>query len=310
MSNRSATKLKLVVSVTTRKSTGGSAGRALRVNGVKGNRNKLRARARLKSLKKPTKIKKLSAKQRENMVLDHRTQARKLARSILRKWHSRIDTQEVDSVVDLSLCEAVKRFDPSFGASFITFMFYHLRGNLIRTVSEAANLNLIAVDDEELEEQANDLYFSNYQELRSATAAELAQAVGRTEHPLPDALLLKKEVAQLSSRAFEKLDSLERSVIERILLNEEQLIDVAQDLGYSRCHISRVKRKALELLHKDLSVSLDLRGTHGPMIEDEIAQARRRRVAPTLVDNELETGRDLQTGRQVMAEQELQRVAA
>ena len=169
---------------------------------------------------------------------------------------------------------------------------------------------MIAVDDEELEEQANDLYFSNYQELRSATAAELAQAVGRTEHPLPDALLLKKEVAQLSSRAFEKLDSLERSVIERILLNEEQLIDVAQDLGYSRCHISRVKRKALELLHKDLSVSLDLRGTHGPMIEDEIAQARRRRVAPTLVDNELETGRDLQTGRQVMAEQELQRVAA
>jgi RNA polymerase sigma factor (sigma-70 family) len=265
MKNRSAAKLKLVVPATTRKS------------GLKKSENGLRARARLKPIRKISKPRKLSARQKEALVLDHRTQARKLARSILRKWHSRIDSQEIDSVVDLSLCEAVKRYDPSFGASFITFLFYHMRGNLIRTVSEAANLNMIAVDDEELETQANDLYFANYQELRSATAAELAQAVGRTEHPLPDALLLKKEVAELSTKAFDKLDTLERSVIERILLNEEQLIDVAQDLGYSRCHISRVKRKALETLHKDLSWSLDLRGSHGPVPENEIELARRSR---------------------------------
>jgi len=265
MKSRSAAKLKLVVPAKTRKSAQTSA---------------LRARARLKPIRKPIKIKKLTARQREALVLDHRTQARKLARSILRKWHSRIDIQEVESVVDLSLCEAVKRYDPSFGASFITFLFYHMRGNLIRTVSEAANLNMIAVDDEELENQANDIYFSNYQELRSATAAELAQAVGRNDHPLPDALLLKKEVAELSVQAFDKLDSLERSVIERILLNEEQLIDVAQDLGYSRCHISRVKRKALETLHKDLSWSLDLRNSHGPVPDDELDLARRRKIVP------------------------------
>ncbi len=264
MKNRSSAKLKLVVPAKTRKSTRTTA---------------LRARARLKPICKPAKVRKLTARQREAMVLNHRIQARKLARSILRKWHSRIDAQEVESVVDLSLCEAVRRYDPSFGASFITFLFYHMRGNLIRTVSEAANLNMIAVDDEELENQANEIYFSNYQELRSATAAELAQAVGRTEHPLPDALLLKKEVAELSNKAFEKLDTLERSVIERILINEEQLIDVAHDLGYSRCHISRVKRKALETLHKDLSWSLDLRGSHGPVPDDELGLARRRSVA-------------------------------
>lgn len=261
MKNRSAAKLKLVVPTKTRKSARTTA---------------LRARARLKPIRKPAKVRKLTSRQRQALVLNHRVQARKLARSILRKWHSRIDFQEVESVVDLSLCEAVRRYDPSFGASFITFLFYHMRGNLIRTVSEAANLNLIAVDDEELENQANDLYFSNYQELRSATAAELAQAVGRTEHPLPDALLLKKEVAALSTKAFEKLEPLERSVIERILINEEQLMDVAHDLGYSRCHISRVKRKALETLHKDLSWSLDLRGSRGPIAEDEIGLARRR----------------------------------
>lgn len=264
MKNRSAAKLKLVVTPKSRKT-------------ANSRKLGLRARARLKPVRKPAKARKLTARQREALVLDHRTQARKLARSILRKWHSRIDLQEVESVVDLSLCEAVKRYDPSFGASFITFLFYHMRGNLIRTVSEAANLNMIAVDDEELETQANDIYFSNYQELRSATAAELAQAVGRTEHPLPDALLLKKEVAEMSTKAFDKLDTLERSVIERILLNEEQLIDVAHDLGYSRCHISRVKRKALEALHKDLSVSLDLRGSHGPSVDDEIAMARRKK---------------------------------
>src|SRR5690348_15064745 len=71
---------------------------------------------------------------KEELVLRYRMKARKLARSILRKWHSRLDLQEVDSIVDLSLCEAVARYNPAKGASFMTFLFYHLRGNLIRAV--------------------------------------------------------------------------------------------------------------------------------------------------------------------------------
>lgn len=64
-----------------------------------------------------------SRRERTELVVGYRLKARKLARSILRRWHARLDVGEVDSIVDLSLCEAVQRFSPEKGASFMTFMF-------------------------------------------------------------------------------------------------------------------------------------------------------------------------------------------
>jgi len=60
----------------------------------------------------------------------------------------------VDSIVDLSLCEAVKRFDPLKGASFMTFLFYHLKGNLVRAVAAAATSTAIPNAIAELSESA------------------------------------------------------------------------------------------------------------------------------------------------------------
>jgi DNA-directed RNA polymerase sigma subunit (sigma70/sigma32) len=85
----------------------------------------------------------LTEEARTELVLTYRIKARKLARSILRKWHARLDLQEVDSIVDLSLCEAVRRYNPTKGASFMTFLFYHMRGNLIRAVTTAATANTL-----------------------------------------------------------------------------------------------------------------------------------------------------------------------
>ena len=57
----------------------------------------------------------------------------------------------------------------------------------------------------------------------------------------------------MSAAACEKLDLLEREVIYRIYVKEHQLMDIANSLGYSRCHISRVKKKALETLHQEMA---------------------------------------------------------
>ena len=54
----------------------------------------------------------LTPYQQEALVMKYRAKARKLGRSMLRRWHSRMELDEIDSIVDLSLCEAVKRFDP------------------------------------------------------------------------------------------------------------------------------------------------------------------------------------------------------
>lgn len=223
------------------------------------------------------KVEVLSQEQRAELVVNHREQARKLARSILRKWRSRIDLQEIDSLVDLSLCEAVRRYNPAFGASFITFLYYHMRGNLIRAVTEAATYNTVPVTDAELEvtlnKEAGVL-------AHTANAMEVASALTGEHQPLPDESLFKKELVSLSGSACYKLDALEREVIERIYIKEQQLIDVATELGYSRCHISRVKKKALNSLYSDMAESLDLEKKQRPKDADESQDevAPRRRV--------------------------------
>jgi len=208
----------------------------------------------------------LTDAQRESIVIEHRPKARKLARSILRKWHARLDLEEVDSVVDLSLCEAVKRFNPRKGASFMTFFYYHLRGNLIRTVSIAANSNAIPVVEAEGHRDSSPT--ERHASSRPVNAIEVAEALCNHENPLPDEMLYKKELSQLSQEACNNLDELEREVIYRVFMEEQQLMDVARVLGYSRCHISRVKKKALEALQNELKAAKESFG----MLSSKLAE--------------------------------------
>lgn len=194
----------------------------------------------------------LSKRKREELVLEFRIKARKLARSILRKWNSRLDLQEVDSLVDLSLCEAVKNFDPDRGTAFMTFLYYHLRGNLIRAISSAANANVVPGALEEDREETR--VRQNSAELNGdANATDIAEVLCNHQEKQPDEVLLQKQMARLSSIACAKLDPLEQEVIERIYIKEQQLMDIAGALGYSRCHISRVKRRAIEAITDDIA---------------------------------------------------------
>ena len=188
----------------------------------------------------------LTELQREQYVLDNRERAGKLARSILRKWHARLDLDEVQSVVDLSLCEAIKNFNPSKGAAFMTFLFYHLRGNLIRAVSCAASANGAVSAEHEDGEAGMEL------EACSFSSTDMAEALANSDALLPDEVCYRREMADLSQKACSKLDDLEKEVINRVFMGEQQLMDIAHSLGYSRCHISRVKKKALETLFAEL----------------------------------------------------------
>lgn len=187
------------------------------------------------------------------LIVNYRIKARKLARSILRKWHARLDLEEVDSLVDLSLCEAAKRFNSRKGASFMTFLYYHLRGNLIRTIHYSATANAIPSDEGGIGEDSDNNGGKNQ---RICNANDVAEALCSTDYESPDNLLYRKELVKLSHAACARLDGLEREVIERIYLKGQQLMDIARSLGYSRCHISRVKRKALESLYDDLTVDM------------------------------------------------------
>lgn len=202
--------------------------------------------------------------QQEALIIKYRLKARKLGRSILRRWHARMDLDEVDSLVDLSLCEAVKRFNPSKGASFMTFLFYHLKGNLVRSVAAAAASSALPsglLADGEGAPLSGELM--GELSLRGLNSAEIAEAISSQDAPQPDEVLWKKQLHSQSSLACEKLDALEQEIIKRIFIQEQQIMDIAASLGYSRCHISRVKKKALETLYDEL---------RGAMNQDDLGQ--------------------------------------
>lgn len=220
--------------------------------------------------------------QQEALIVKYRLKARKLGRSILRRWHARLELDEVDSIVDLSLCEAVKRFNPFKGASFMTFLYYHLKGNLVRAVATAASSHSIPIfqlEPGELE-RAEHEHFIGHQ-LRALNSSEVAEALTSQDAPLPDEMLWRKELHDKSAAACEKLDSLEKEIIKRIFIQEQQIMDIASSLGYSRCHISRVKKKALETLQGELRGSMnndDLGQVPSFEEEEEIEEVQLRLV--------------------------------
>jgi len=219
----------------------------------------------------------LSAELKEEHILRFRGKARKLARSILRRWRSRLDISEVDSLVDLSLCEAADRFNPDRGASFMTFLFYHLRGNLIRAISTAvssAAVPFLEVDsllalDEGMDGSRG-----------GVNAIEIAHALTSQESLSPEEMMFRKEMSHLSQKSFQRLDVLEKDILTRLFGTEQQMIDIAHELGYSRCHISRVKRKALESLFTEMSSLMkkeDIKLTR-PDFDEEDSRILTRRV--------------------------------
>jgi RNA polymerase sigma factor (sigma-70 family) len=209
---------------------------------------------RLPSQKQSKTVEFQTEQQRKDLlVLEFRERGRKLARSILKGWRVVYELGEIDSLVDLSLCEAVQRFDTKRSVSFMTFFYYHLKGNLIKLVTNAVSKskNLSAIDFSASDQADLQL------KVRLLSAQEIADALTGQEDVSPDDSLLKKELERVRISACSKLGELERLVIERILINEEAVNDVASELGYSRCHISRVKGKALQVLRKEFECYLN-----------------------------------------------------
>jgi RNA polymerase sigma factor (sigma-70 family) len=190
------------------------------------------------------------ANETEELILNYRENGRKLARSFLRNWNVRMAADEIDSIVDVSLCEAAGRYDSERGASFMTFYYYHLRGHLVRAIASAARANNIffAVAEAAAGCEAN---ASEWRPTAEDVAHWLAPdmvAARQTEADSPEGKLIKKQDLERCRAAMRKLDSLEQEVVVRSYLGQEALVDIAKSLGYSRCHISRVKKRALERL--------------------------------------------------------------
>jgi RNA polymerase sigma factor (sigma-70 family) len=187
---------------------------------------------------------KLTPKQMEQTILEHREHGRRLAWSFLSSWRIRMAQDEVVSVVGAALCEAAIRFDPSKEVAFKTFFFYHLRGMLLKEISR------IIQEQKILQFIPNGMVGNDYRGEQLSMAPIIPPLI---ETNNPEKIIEQKQVAGACWDACAQLDPLEQEVLIRCFVYDEPLVAIAKELKYCRCHISRVKSRALSKLSQLLS---------------------------------------------------------
>jgi RNA polymerase sigma factor (sigma-70 family) len=191
--------------------------------------------------KKP--FKKLTKTQYAKIIVDHYDSSIRLAWSMLNRFRVRLPADEVQSVTGAALCEAATRFDKSLGVSFRTFLFYHLRGLLLREISRKISESRLSTSLDNTDSMTN--------AARSQESVLWPQALVETH--TPENLVVREQISKQCWDACDNLDELEKEVLIRFFVNDQTVADIAKDLGYCRCHVSRVKSKALATLQKRLS---------------------------------------------------------
>ena len=190
----------------------------------------------------------LSLEEQGEIILAHREYGQRLAWSFLYGWRVRIRRDEVTSIVDISLCEAAIRFDKSKNVAFKTFYYYHLRGALLKEISKLIHERSLGGTSAVMDE---------YNLRLSSPAQFAAWPFPLVESKTPENILQKSELAEQIRESCSNLDDLEQQVLIRHVVCEQSLKDVADELDYCRCHISRVKTRALSKLEEMLKGSLE-----------------------------------------------------
>ena len=185
----------------------------------------------------------LTRKQSDKLIVEHMESSVRIAWSLLNRWRSRIPHDEVQSIVGMALCEAAARFDKTLGVSFRTFSFYHLRGLLLREISRRIGDYRFAATVDDAEMTVNiDVFDSD----------PAGWPFSLVDNETPEHQVAEEQVSRVMWAACAALDELEREVIMRCFVNDQNVADIAKELGYCRCHVSRVKSRALKLLEKQL----------------------------------------------------------
>ncbi len=205
-----------------------------------------RKNAKNKSASKK-KIKKNSKAVITALVAENQEHGMRLAWSFLKKWRIRIEADEVESVVGAALVEAAIRYDDTKGAHFRTFFFYHLRGMLLKEVA-------FLIDERKKIRHTPSEILENPLSIESFNDRWPVNLVNRND---PESILADKQESSRLWNTCEQLDTLEREVIERHFIQDHSLKKIAEDLSYCRCHISRVKSKALKTLSKVLPAVIE-----------------------------------------------------
>lgn len=178
---------------------------------------------------------------KNELILQHREAAQKIARHIIRRWGARVEIDDVSSAADIALCEAASRYVPMARSTFTTYLFYFIKGAMVQLIKEeGASSKLLSEDFD-------------------AAAAEhtFEQAAAGEQEPSeefsgPERQVFLKELRIHCNQAWLRLSGLERDIIMHVHVMGNNVTTVAKKLGYSRGHISMLSSAAVRKMRSDL----------------------------------------------------------
>ncbi|MFA0753046.1 MAG: hypothetical protein IMHGJWDQ_000814 [Candidatus Fervidibacter sp.] len=224
---------------------------------------------------------------RDELIFRHLDLAKGLARRFMGRGEP---LEDLIQVAIYGLINAIDRYDPNRGTKFETFAYPTILGELKRHFRDAAWALQLPRGLQELNQRAYKLVDILTQKLgRPPTIAELAQELGVSEEQVIEALdaanayetlSLEQEVLtdeddkpqtleellstaeeealerwqkrQLLEEAMGVLDERERKIVEMRFFDDLTQTQIAQRLGISQMHVSRLLRRALQKMQSYL----------------------------------------------------------
>lgn len=214
---------------------------------------------------------------------------RSIAGKIKKTVAKEIDFEDLVEYGMIGLLEAADRFDPRFGANFMTFAYYRIRGSIYDGLRGMGWMSRSEYAKARFEERANEYLSELAQDVDGVTQSSEGAPSNSFEHAVQDlatavqglaavyittidgteGLQLKddkgpgseenlglEQARTLVRQTIKKLSDQERQLLEMYYYNEMSLQEVGEKLGLSKSWTSRLHARVIEKLHRMLEDSL------------------------------------------------------
>jgi RNA polymerase sigma-B factor len=206
--------------------------------------------------------------ERERTIHQYRYLCARGARKFMRDG---VDRRDLEQVAAIGLIKATDRFDPSIGTPFEAYAWMLVLGELMHYVRDSERVVRAPRRMRELERRCGIAERELWARLgREPKPSELAQHLGVSQYEFREMMRYRDEGIPLSVDALrpyeqlalsytidsqldhvliesglELLSVLEREILREIYENDTPVGEIANRLGYSRRHITRLHRAAL-----------------------------------------------------------------
>lgn len=214
---------------------------------------------------------------------------RSIAGKIKRTVAKEIDFEDLVEYGMIGLLEAADRYDPKFGANFMTFAYYRIRGAIYDGLRGMGWMSRSEYAKARFEERANEFLAEIAQEPGAAPSNDEGATVSPFEHavqdlasavqglaavyittidsaegaqlrddriPMAEETLGLEQARTLVRHTIKKLSDQERQLLEMYYYKDMSLQEVGEKLGLSKSWTSRLHARVIEKLHRMLEDSL------------------------------------------------------